>query len=84
MAAAELAAERGFRIANADVTLIAAEDTVPRAFRRAESDLRAALPPVFSLTAILPEVEAEDGTDDPDAPEFVATLSPEGLVQLPH
>ncbi|MEO0667369.1 MAG: OmpA family protein [Pseudomonadota bacterium] len=63
---------------DADVTLIAAEGTEQGAFDRVVGDLENALPEVFALYAKLPE------TVDPSQgpPEFVATLSPEGLVQL--
>jgi OOP family OmpA-OmpF porin len=63
---------------NADVTLAAAEGTSERAFDRVVGELEAALPDVFALYAVLPE------TPDPDVgpPEFIATLSPEGQVQL--
>ena len=63
---------------DADVTLIAAEGTAQDAFDRVVGDLENRLPDVFALYAKLPE------TVDPSQgpPEFVATLSPEGLVQL--
>ncbi len=64
--------------ADADVTLIAAPGTDSNAFDRVVGELENALPEVFALTAKLPKVE------DPNAgpPEFTATLSPEGQVQL--
>ncbi|WP_299690218.1 OmpA family protein [uncultured Tateyamaria sp.] len=63
---------------DADITLIAPEGTVQGEFDRIVGDLENALPEVFALYAKLPE------TVDPNQgpPEFVATLSPEGLVQL--
>ncbi|MEL7131332.1 MAG: OmpA family protein [Pseudomonadota bacterium] len=63
---------------DADITLIAAEGTPQADFDRVVGELENALPEVFALYAKLPE------TVDPDQgpPEFVATLSPEGLVQL--
>ncbi|WP_415921829.1 OmpA family protein [Tateyamaria sp. SN6-1] len=63
---------------DADITLVAAEGTVQGEFDRVVGDLENALPEVFALYAKLPE------TVDPNQgpPEFVATLSPEGLVQL--
>ena len=69
-------------LSNADVTLIAPEGTAQGIFDAAAGELEAALPPVFSLAAILPETEDEpkEGTAPP--PEFTATLSPEGQVQL--
>ncbi|WP_299624995.1 OmpA family protein [uncultured Tateyamaria sp.] len=63
---------------DADVTLVAAEGTDQDAFDRVVGELENDLPEVFALYAKLPE------TVDPNQgpPEFVATLSPEGLVQL--
>ena len=64
--------------ADADISLIAAEGTERAVFDRVVGELENALPDVFALNARLPQ------TVDPDAgpPEFVATLSPEGQVQL--
>lgn len=63
---------------DADVTLVAAEGTPQADFDRIVGELENRLPDVFALFAKLPE------TVDPNQgpPEFVATLSPEGLVQL--
>ncbi|WP_299295285.1 OmpA family protein [uncultured Tateyamaria sp.] len=63
---------------DADITLVAAEGTAQGDFDRVVGELENQLPEVFALYAKLPE------TVDPDQgpPEFVATLSPEGLVQL--
>ncbi len=63
---------------DADITLVAAEGTPQADFDRVIGDLENALPEVFALYAKLPE------TVDPNQgpAEFVATLSPEGLVQL--
>ncbi len=63
---------------DADVTLVAAEGTPQADFDRVVGELENRLPDVFALYAKLPE------TVDPNQgpPEFVATLSPEGLVQL--
>ncbi|MEL7093284.1 MAG: OmpA family protein [Pseudomonadota bacterium] len=63
---------------DADVTLIANEATAQADFDRVVGELENRLPDVFVLFAKLPE--AVDPTQGP--PEFVATLSPEGLVQL--
>lgn len=65
--------------ADADVTLVAAIGTDQALFDRVVGELEADLPEVFALHAILPQPEA--GGDEGPA-EFVATLSPEGLVQL--
>jgi len=69
--------------ADADVTLVA-QDTVTQAeFDRVVGELKADLPDVFSLKAILPEPpKAEGDTDEPKAPEFVAVRDDEGAVQM--
>ncbi len=69
---------------DADITLVAAEGTEPALFDRVIGELEAALPEVFSLHAVLPRKAESDGSGDnlQGAPEFVATLSPEGQVQL--
>ncbi|MEM9427077.1 MAG: OmpA family protein, partial [Pseudomonadota bacterium] len=69
-------------ISNADVTLVALERTAASVFERTAGELESELPPVFSLSTILPvaESEPEEGAKPP--PEFIATRSPEGLVQL--
>ncbi len=66
-------------IADADITLVAALGTDEGRFDRVVGELEAELPEVFALHAVLPVPETAD-TADP--PEFTATLSPEGLVQL--
>ena len=65
-------------ISNADITLIGAEGTAEGQFDRVVGELETSLPDAFALYAKLPE------TVDPDQgpPEFTATLSPEGQVQL--
>lgn len=63
---------------DADVTLVAEEGTTQAIFDRVIGELENDLPDVFALYAVLPKTEnPEEGP-----PEFVATLSPEGLVQL--
>ncbi|WP_270727026.1 OmpA family protein [Shimia sp. Alg240-R146] len=65
---------------DADITLIAAQGTDPALFDKVVGEVESALPDVFALSATLPatpEALAEGTT-----PEFNATLSPEGLVQL--
>lgn len=66
-------------ISNADIALIAAEGTDEATFDRVVGELQAALPEVFALHATLTKPpEAQD-----DGPiEFIATLSPEGRVQM--
>ncbi|MCK0142628.1 OmpA family protein [Aliiroseovarius sp. F20344] len=68
---------------DADVTLVA-QDTTPQAtFDRVVGELESNLPDLYSLHSVLPEPVKIDGTGEGDAvPEFVATLSPEGQVQL--
>lgn len=66
-------------IADADITLVAHVETSEALFDRIIGELESALPDVFALHAILPEPE---NTQDIGPSEFVATLSPEGLVQL--
>ncbi len=65
--------------ADADITLVAATGTEPARFDRVIGELEAALPQVFALHAVLPVPENPDSAGPP---EFTATLSPEGLVQL--
>lgn len=64
--------------ADADINLVAMEGTEQALFDRVIGELETSLPDVFALNARLPV------TSDPNAgpPEFVATLSPEGNVQL--
>ncbi|TNJ47611.1 OmpA family protein [Phaeobacter sp. B1627] len=64
---------------NGDVTLVAAEGTASPVFDRIVGELENALPQVFVLHAVLPEPETQASDS---APEFSATLSPEGQVQL--
>lgn len=66
-------------IANADITLVAAEGTPEARFDHVVGELEGALPRVFALHAVLPVPEAQDAGG---VPEFTATLSPEGQVQL--
>ncbi len=66
-------------LSDADITLVAAQNTNPALFDRVVGELENTLPEVFVLHAVLPEPE----TDKPTGPiEFSATRSPEGLVQL--
>ncbi len=68
---------------NADVTLVALDTTLPATFDRVVGELEEALPEVFSLHSVLPEPVNIDGTGaGAGPPEFVATRSPEGQVQL--
>ncbi|MGB7244718.1 MAG: OmpA family protein, partial [Sulfitobacter sp.] len=65
-------------ISNADITLVAAEGTDQAEFDRVIGELEADLPEVFAVHAKLPL--PQDVSAGPT--EFVATLSPEGQVQL--
>ena len=64
---------------DADVSLIAAEGTDQAAFDRAVGELKAALPPVFSLSASLPKA-ATSAAAGPA--EFTAQITEEGKVEL--
>lgn len=70
-------------ISDADVTLVALENTDRALFDRVVGELDADLPPAFSLTARLPRPTApQPGIFEPQSLRFVGTRSPEGLVQL--
>lgn len=62
---------------DADVSLLAGDSVTQEDFDRVVGELRAALPPVFSLDAQLPKKEVAQGPA-----EFTAKLSPEGRVEL--
>ncbi|MEM6375143.1 MAG: OmpA family protein [Pseudomonadota bacterium] len=64
---------------DADIALVALRDTPSAHFDAVIGQLEVDLPEVFSLTAVLPK-PVEETADV--APEIVATLSPEGLVQI--
>jgi len=66
-------------ISDADVTFVAPAGAVQGNFDRIAGQLENTLPDVFALDAILPAAPA---AGDEGPPQFVATLSPEGLVQL--
>ena len=70
--------EGSVTIADADISLLAAPGISQSDFDTIVGELESALPPVFALKAKLPQAQ------DPNAgpPEFTATLSPEGQVQL--
>ncbi|WP_212524973.1 OmpA family protein [Actibacterium sp. MT2.3-13A] len=68
---------------DADVALVALDSTDQALFDRVVGETETALPEVFSLHAVKPQPVKIDGSGEGDGPpEFVATLSPEGLVQL--
>ncbi len=64
---------------NADIALTAEEGTNKSVFDRVVGELETALPDMFALHATLPVTPDETDTGPK---EFVATLSPEGSVQL--
>lgn len=70
--------EGSVTIVDADISLLASAGTGQSDFDTIVGELENALPPVFVLQAKLPAAQ------DPNAgpPEFNATLSPEGQVQL--
>ena len=71
-------------LSDADVSLVAREGVDPELFETTVAELDTALPDLFLLSAILPEAAVVDGTGEGETarPEFVASLSPEGQVQL--
>lgn len=66
-------------ITDADVSLVAARGTPQARFDTVVGELETALPELFALHAVLPEPPEEEAGE---VPEFLATLSPEGLVQI--
>ena len=68
-------------LSDADVTLTAPAGTDPALFDTIASRLDGDLPEVFALNPIL-LVAPETPEDDAAIPEMVATLSPEGQVQI--
>ena len=68
-------------LSDADVTLTAPAGTDPTLFDTITSQLDGDLPEVFALNPIL-LVAPETPEDDAAIPEMVATLSPEGQVQI--
>ncbi|MEO1306378.1 MAG: OmpA family protein [Pseudomonadota bacterium] len=71
-------------MSDVDITLVALPTTSQTDFDRVVGELESNLPDVFSLYSVLPEpvVTAGTGAEDTGPPEFVATRSPEGQVQL--
>ncbi len=67
---------------DADVSLVAAAGTDPALFDREVGELEAALPDVFSLDAVLPELPERADPAAPAPPEFTATRNAEGRVEL--
>jgi OOP family OmpA-OmpF porin len=70
-------------MSDADISIVALDTTGQAAFDRVIGDVEAQLPELFSLHATLPEKVVVDGTGEAEEViEFIATRSPEGLVQL--
>lgn len=68
---------------DSDVSLVALDTTKQDTFDRVIGKLENDLPQLFSLQAILPPKILESGAEaEQELPEFTATRSPEGLVQL--
>ena len=68
---------------DADITLIAREGTEQIDFDRIVYNFEQALPDVFSVQAVLPPKPVLEGEGAAaETPQFLATLSPEGLVQM--
>ena len=66
-------------LADTDISLVAKRGTDPQLFDKVVGELESHLPEIFALKATLPEPETSGNAA---APEFTATLSPEGLVQI--
>ena len=70
-------------LSDSDISLIASEDVTQETFDTAVGKLENALPKLFSLQAILTPKPLIDGqTGEVILPDFTATKSPEGLVQM--
>lgn len=66
-------------VSDADITLVAAPGFDQGRFDQVVGELENALPDLYALEAILPEAPS---AVDEGPPQFIATLSPEGSVQL--
>ena len=66
-------------ISDVDITLVANSGTSESKFDRVSGELENALPEIFALKVFLPATLTQT---DGSPPQFIATLSPEGLVQL--
>ena len=66
-------------VSDGDISIVALEGTTQATFDTVIGELENALPSAFAVTAELPVV-IDEGEDGP--PQFTATLSPEGSVQL--
>ncbi len=79
IAALDRIGEGSVTFADADISLVAAEGTDPDLFDQSVGELETALPDVFTVHAVLPKTVENDHAGPA---EFVATLSPEGLVHM--
>jgi OOP family OmpA-OmpF porin len=68
-------------LSDADISLVAADSVDPAVFDRVVGELESQLPALFSLNAVLTP-KPQEGAVPVGVPEFTATLSPEGNVQL--
>lgn len=68
---------------DSDISLIAVDDTKQAKFNAVVEKLENRLPELFSLHAVLPPKLLVNGDNaQAEPPEFTATRSPEGLIQL--
>ncbi len=68
---------------DSDIAMITVDETTQAQFDQVVAKLENTLPELFSLHAVLPPKVLVDGNNaSAEAPEFTATRSPEGLVQL--
>lgn len=65
-------------ITDADIAMVSVPNLDPAKFDQVVAETKRALPMVFTLHATLPVIE----NGEVQVPEFSATLSPEGLLQL--
>ncbi|CUJ04943.1 OmpA family protein [Cognatishimia activa] len=66
-------------LTDADISLVAMAGTDPAVFDRVVAKTEKNLPELFALHATLPQID-ENG--EAEKTEFIATLSPEGLMQM--
>jgi OOP family OmpA-OmpF porin len=70
-------------VSDSDISLVTIDTVSQSRFDSLVGSLENGLPELFSLQAVLPPKIATDGTQSAtETPEFIATRSPEGLIQL--
>lgn len=70
-------------VSDSDISLVTHDNVSQNRFDTVIGELENKLPELFSLQAVLPPKIAVDGTtSEAEEPEFIATRSPEGLIQL--